>query len=230
MASRPRFRVTAANTATRMAGTTAMAENQATSRTCSRAPARPERRVAHSRASRQPISAASVSTSVRLISSKRDQPGAVRRIGRQAGQQRIGDAARQHRQQRHAKGELRRPGYRAQTGAPLWERCFANHVFRCDRPHPEPGPRGGSVAKTRTVARMQRCILQATGLSGRKWLNCWRHGRNCAVSGSPWLAPLKSLSRGAAPLDHRLRRYSLRKPLDDFQPQDPGSSCAACCG
>ncbi len=73
-ASRPRLRVTAANTATRMAGTTAIAENQATSRTCSLAPARPERRVAHSRASRQPIRAASVRTSVKLISARTISP------------------------------------------------------------------------------------------------------------------------------------------------------------
>ena len=49
----PMFSVTEAKTATMIAGTMAMAENQVTSRTCRRAPARPERRVATSRATRQ---------------------------------------------------------------------------------------------------------------------------------------------------------------------------------
>ncbi len=68
-----------------------------------------------------------------------DQAGAVQGVGRQPREQHVGGDARNHSQQRHAKGELRRPGYRAQAGAPLRERRFANHVFRYDRPHPEPG-------------------------------------------------------------------------------------------
>ena len=64
----------AAKMATKITGTTAMAENQDTSRTCSLAPARPDRRSAHSRTTRQAISAPSVSTSVRFISSSTARP------------------------------------------------------------------------------------------------------------------------------------------------------------
>ena len=77
IASMPRLSVTEANTATRMAGTTAMMLNHVTRRTCRRAPARPDLRCAHSRTSRQAINAPKVRLKLRLISSSSTNPARV---------------------------------------------------------------------------------------------------------------------------------------------------------
>ena len=135
--SKPRLSVTAAKIATKIAGTTAMTENQVTSRHAA-GRQRDRATLAPTRESRQPITAASdQATSVRLTRSNARARPARRLEGRQVGAgERIGDAgltAPPATRRRLPVVTAGTPHGRHQSVcAPLWERRFAlTHVSRC---------------------------------------------------------------------------------------------------